>query len=188
MLYWDLLTFSSKLKASICCSLPHLKLVPPLVHCHLTHQQVLKAGDRPALGWYVVHLSYKGEGCPVGADSSPKSFKHDAFLLVPVLLPSLTPLDYQVSGPGSSSSSLIMTLFQDKGCPGLFSNVFSLPWFEKQLNHPGWQFKCRVPAVPFWKVLVRAIETFLRMGERREVFNNPEGAVFNMANFNLSIQ
>lgn len=43
--------FSLDLKASICCRLPHLKLVPPLIH-----QLVPKAGDGPAWGWYLVHL------------------------------------------------------------------------------------------------------------------------------------
>lgn len=48
--------FSLDLKASICCCLPHLKLVPPLMHRLLIHQLVPKAGDGPAWGWYLVHL------------------------------------------------------------------------------------------------------------------------------------
>lgn len=55
------LLFSLKLKASICCHLPQLKLAPPLKHCHWT-QGPAKAGDRPALGWDVVNLFHITKG------------------------------------------------------------------------------------------------------------------------------
>lgn len=135
--------FSSKPKASVCCSSPHLKLVPPLTRCH-------QESHLPWAG--VVHLFHviiqRGRfscRCWLSGPSNMVLF---------CLSQSCSPrVDLW------TSRCLVRAVLVS---PWLyFKTVFSLPWFGKRISENG---------------------------GRKEVLNNPEGAVFNISNFNSSIK
>lgn len=125
--------FSSDLKASICCS-SHLKLVPPLRH-HLLAPAGAKGRRWTCLGLVCCSsiAGDKGEGFPVGDDSPPKSFRHDAFVLVHLVpLAHLIPLDYQGSGPSPVLAALVLAsqrYFKTKDARAVLAKHFPCPDF-----------------------------------------------------------